>query len=68
MPSFEGIWTLVRNFARNLLRRDRVERDLTDELDGYADLLIEEKVAQVMSRDDARTQGSRRSRCPRAGL
>ena len=54
MPSFEGMWTVVRHFVRNLLRRDRVERDLTDEIDGYADLLIEEKVAQGMSPDDAR--------------
>src|SRR5262249_30637475 len=54
MPSFEGIWTVVRHFVRNLLRRDRVERDLSDEIDGYVDLLIEEKVAQGMSPDDAR--------------
>jgi putative ABC transport system permease protein len=54
MPSFEGMWTLVRHFVRNLFRRDRVERDLSDEIDGYVDLLIEEKVAQGMSRDDAR--------------
>jgi len=40
--------------VRNLLWRDRVERDLSDEIDGYADLLIEEKVAQGMSRDEAR--------------
>ena len=53
-PSFEGMWTLVRHFVRNLLRRDGVERNLSDEIDGYADLLIEEKVAQGMSRDDAR--------------
>jgi len=54
MPSFEGMWTLVCHFVRNLFRRDRVERDLSDEIDGYVDLLIEEKVAQGMSRDDAR--------------
>ena len=54
MPSFEGMWTGLRHFLRNLLRRDRVERELTDEIDGYVDLLIEEKVAQGMSRDDAR--------------
>jgi putative ABC transport system permease protein len=54
MPSFEDMWNLVRNFVRNLLRRGRIERDLNDELDGYADLLIEEKVAQGMSHDDAR--------------
>jgi putative ABC transport system permease protein len=40
--------------VRNFLRRNRVERELTDEIDGYVDLLTEEKVAQGMSRDDAR--------------
>lgn len=54
MATFERMWALVRHFARNLLRRDRVERDLSNEIDSYADLLIEEKVAQGMSRDDAR--------------
>ena len=54
MPFFEDLWTRVRHFVRNLLRRDRVERDLNDELDGYAELLIDEKVAQGMSRDEAR--------------
>ena len=54
MPSFEGIWTGLRHFLRNLLRRDRVERELADEIDAYVDLLIEEKVAHGMSRDDAR--------------
>ena len=54
MPFFEGTRARLRHFVRNLLRRDRVERELTDEIDGYVDLLIEEKVAQGMSRDDAR--------------
>jgi putative ABC transport system permease protein len=40
--------------VRNLLRRDRVERDLGDEIDGVVELMIEEKVAQGMSPDDAR--------------
>ena len=53
MAFFEGVGTRLRHFVRNLLRRDRVERELTDEIDGYADLLIEEKVAQGMSRDEA---------------
>ena len=44
----------LRHFARNLLRRGRVEHELTDEFESYADLLIEEKVAQGMSRDEAR--------------
>jgi len=54
MAFFEGMRAGFRHFVRNLLRRDRVEHELTDEIDGYADLLIEEKVAQGMSRDDAR--------------
>jgi putative ABC transport system permease protein len=54
MPSFEGMWTRVRHFLRNLFRRNQVERDLSDEIDGYTDLLIEEKIAHGMSRDDAR--------------
>ena len=54
MPFFEGIGAGLRHFVRNLLRRDRVERELTDEIDGYVDLLTEEKVAQGMSCDDAR--------------
>ena len=44
----------LRHVVRNLLRRGRVERELTHEIDGYVDLLIEEKVARGMSRDDAR--------------
>ena len=54
MPSFSSLWTGLRHLLRNLLRRDRVERELTDEIDGYVDLLTEEKVAQGMSRDTAR--------------
>jgi predicted permease len=54
MPSFESMWTLVRHFVRNLFRRGRVERDLSEEIDGYVDLLMDEKIAQGMTRDDAR--------------
>src|SRR5262245_27024159 len=54
MPFLEDMRHLVRHFVRNLFRRNRVERDLSDEIDGYADLLFEEKVAQGMSPDDAR--------------
>jgi len=54
MSSFESIGAVVRHFVRNLLRRGRVEQDLNDEIAGYADLLVEEKVAQGISRDDAR--------------
>jgi putative ABC transport system permease protein len=50
---------MLRHFVRNLFRRDRVERELTDEIDSVIDLLIEEKVAQGMSRDDARRAARR---------
>jgi putative ABC transport system permease protein len=53
-PPFAGVWIGLRHILRNLFRRNRVERELTDEIDGYLDLLIEEKIAQGMSRDDAR--------------
>jgi hypothetical protein len=54
MAFVDGIAAALRHFVRNLLRRNRVERELTDQIDGYLDLLIEEKVARGMSRDDAR--------------
>jgi hypothetical protein len=44
----------LRHFIRNLLRRTHVERELTDEIEGSLEQLIEEHVAQGMSRDDAR--------------
>jgi putative ABC transport system permease protein len=54
MASFQRLWILVRHFLSNLFRRDRVERELGEEIHAYTDLLIEEKVAQGMSRDEAR--------------
>jgi hypothetical protein len=54
MPSFSSLCTGLRHLVRNLLRRDHVERELADEIDGYVDLLTEENVAQGMSRDTAR--------------
>ena len=54
MPFFEGTGAGLRHFVRNLFRRNRVERDINDEIDGYAELLIEEKIAQGISPDDAR--------------
>src|SRR5262249_8887209 len=56
MQFLESMWTLIRHFVRNLIRRGRVERDLSDEIDGYIDLLIEDKVAEGMSPDDARRE------------
>jgi putative ABC transport system permease protein len=54
MPLFEGVWCRIRHLARNLLRRNRVERELNDEIESFTALLNEEKVAQGMSPDDAR--------------
>jgi predicted permease len=44
----------LRHFIRSVLRRTRVERELTDEIEASVEQLIEEHVAQGMSRDDAR--------------
>lgn len=54
MLSLTTVWAGIRHFTRNLLRRARVERELGDEIDGYLELLIEEKVAQGMDPDAAR--------------
>ena len=43
-----------RSFARNLFRRTRVERALDDEVRGYLDLLVEEKVAAGLPPEAAR--------------
>ena len=44
----------VRSFVRNVLSRDRVERDLDDELQAALDLLIDEELARGKSPADAR--------------
>ena len=44
----------LSNLWRNLVRRDRVERDLNDELDGAFDLLVEEHVRSGMTPEQAR--------------
>ena len=54
MPSIKRLWTLVCSFVRNLLRRERVERELSEEIDSFAELLTEEKVAQGMPPNEAR--------------
>ena len=45
---------VLRHLFRNLLRRERVERELSQELDDYLAMLVEEKVAAGMSHDAAR--------------
>ena len=54
MPLLGGLGARVRHFVRNLLRRDSVERDLDQELDGYFEMLVAEKEAAGMSSEDAR--------------
>jgi predicted permease len=44
----------VSSFWRNLLRRDRVERELDDELHATFDLLVDEKMRAGMATDEAR--------------
>ena len=44
----------VATLWRNLVRRDRVERDLNDELSTVLELLVEEKVRSGMSAEEAR--------------
>ena len=44
----------MRNFLRNLFRRERVERDLDDELQTTFDMLVEEKVREGLSLQAAR--------------
>lgn len=49
-----GAWSKLRTLFRNLLQRERVERDLDDELGSYLEMLVEEKLAAGMSPADAR--------------
>ena len=44
----------IRSFVRNVLSRDRVERDLDDELQAALDLLIDEELGKGKSPVDAR--------------
>ena len=44
----------LRSLLRNLLTRDRVQRDLDDELQATLDLLVDEKIARGMQPREAR--------------
>ncbi|MEN3332309.1 MAG: hypothetical protein V7641_1674 [Blastocatellia bacterium] len=46
----------LTSFWRNLFRRERVERELTDEVSAYLDLLIESKINEGLKPADARRQ------------
>ena len=43
-----------RHFLRGVFRRDAIERELRDELDGYVAMLVEQKLAAGMSPREAR--------------
>src|SRR2546422_3534659 len=48
--------SLLRNLSegfRSLFRKDRVEKDLDEELNGFLEMAAEEKMKQGMSRKDA---------------
>jgi hypothetical protein len=47
------VFARVRSFVRNVLSRDRVERDLDDELQAALDLLIDEELEKGKSPADA---------------
>lgn len=47
-------WTRTRNLFTNLLRKQKVERQLDDELRAYVDLLTDEKVAAGLPVAEAR--------------
>jgi putative ABC transport system permease protein len=44
----------LESLRRNLLHRDRVERDLAEEIDAYLEMLIQAKVAEGLQPEDAR--------------
>ena len=44
----------VASLWRNVVHRDRIERDLDDEVRGVVDLLVDEKIHQGMRPEDAR--------------
>ncbi len=48
------LFSRLRSFLHNLLHRDRMQRDLDDELRAMVDLLVEEKIARGMQPWEAR--------------
>jgi hypothetical protein len=54
MPLIPRIFSLWRN----LIHKDRVERELTEEIHAYRDLLIEEKIKEGHEPSEARRIGS----------
>ena len=54
MDFIARLWPPIRHLARTLFRRDQVEHELSQELDGYLDLLVEEKRRAGLSPQEAR--------------
>jgi predicted permease len=48
------LWSRLKSLARNLLRKPAVESELDEELQSYADTLIEERIAAGMPPAEAR--------------
>jgi len=43
----------VNSLFRNLFRKDRIEKDLDDEIRAHLDLLTDEKIGEGMNREEA---------------
>ena len=54
MAFLDRLWTPIRHLARTLFRRDQVEHELSQELDGYLEMLVEEKRRAGLSPHEAR--------------
>ncbi len=54
MPLVDRLCAVFRHLFRNTLRQERVERELSQELESYLEMLVEEKLAAGMSREEAR--------------
>jgi hypothetical protein len=48
------LWSRLKLLSRNLLRRQQVESQLDDELRSYADMIVDEKVADGIPTSEAR--------------
>lgn len=49
-----NFWSRMRSLSRNLLQRQRVERQLDDELRSYVEMTVDEKMATGVSATEAR--------------
>src|SRR5580698_7656555 len=48
------MWSALRSALRNLLRKQHVESDLDEEIQGYVDAVTEEKIATGLTSVEAR--------------